>query len=146
MRVQHFHRALGTGLMFIGLVGCAGDAQVDDGLARQAVAGTVTMDGQPLDSGQIQFIPTDPSSGGGTSGTIQGGRFEIDDFRGPAPGTYQVVISSQAPAMLAEGEMPGEAPPPSPEEIPAIYNRNTTLNATVDASGENTFEYVLKSK
>src|SRR4051794_10320669 len=49
----------------LGLGGCGGT----DGLPRQAVSGTVTVDGKPLKAGLITFMPSGPdipTQGGAT--------------------------------------------------------------------------------
>lgn len=43
-------------LLLFHLVGCGGD-----GLPREPVSGSITVDGKPLKSGMVMFTPTDPS-------------------------------------------------------------------------------------
>ena len=70
----------------IGLSGCSGNN-------RQAVEGTITMDGQPMNSGMIDFKPLDAdnASTSGTS-TNEQGHFTIPADKGLLPGRYRVNI------------------------------------------------------
>jgi hypothetical protein len=66
------------------LSGCGGGA-------RPAVEGEVTLDGLKVDHGSIEFIPEDRTNApAGTA--IVDGKYEIDNTRGPVPGTYRVAI------------------------------------------------------
>src|SRR5438128_90160 len=74
-------------------IGCSGGG--GDDLPRQPVAGTVTLDGEPLNEGAILFAPTGKSEGAVASATarIENGQFSIPRDQGPVPGTYKVSIS-----------------------------------------------------
>src|SRR5438270_8937909 len=89
------------------LVGCAG---AEDDLPREAVSGTVKLNGEPLKQGRIQFQGTAPGSSG-----IVDGNYSIPKAEGLVPGKYQVLIFGAAvegePAP-AKTEMPGDTPPP----------------------------------
>jgi hypothetical protein len=129
------------------LQGCGGPA---DDLPRQAVSGTVTFKGKPLEAGMIQFQPI--SAGVATAGGagIKDGKYAIDQSEGLVPGQYQVKITSNTAAsgQPASGPpaMPGDAPPPPKEPIPAKYNSQSTLTANVTKEGPNTFPFDLKEK
>lgn len=136
--------------VIVGLLAGCGVGDGDD-LPREAVSGKVTLDGQPLAEGSIQFQPeggTDakgPAVSGGA--VIQDGAYDIPGGNGLTPGKYKVAISSAASAEApAADAAPGPAPKPAQEKIPAKYNAESTLTAEVKSGGGNTFNFDLKSK
>jgi hypothetical protein len=147
--MRHVARPGGlTALMLAALVGCA----ESDALPREAISGTVTLDGQPLKEGVIQFMPAASATGDGTvaGGPIREGKFEIPRHEGPTPGSYSVTILSGGAGADAPpaGTPPGEGTPnkPAKEAIPAKYNAQTTLKADVKKGEENTFKFELVTK
>ena len=56
-------RRLVTPLFCLALAGCAASTDPVDNLPRKAVAGTVSLDGQPLARGRIEFDPVPGRSG-----------------------------------------------------------------------------------
>src|SRR5688572_116279 len=86
------------------LPGCGGS----DGPERYAVSGSVTLDGQPLDSGSILFGPEgDGGNGGGA--TITNGEYSIPADSGLVAGKYRVRITSAGGATEVQEEMPGDS-------------------------------------
>ena len=140
--------AVCTGLVLCGaLAGCGGPS---DELPREAISGKVSLDGQPLATGVIQFRPTssEPAPAGAQ---IKDGAFSIPRNEGPTPGNYKVVINAAGEAKaLSAAESSGEKAIKrgglAPELIPPQYNSNSTLTAKVEAGKANTFEFALKSK
>ena len=122
-----------------------------DGLPRQPVAGTVTLDGQPLATGAIAFRPADPAGPGVPVGAqIDGGSFSIARAVGPTPATYHVAITSpqegKATAKTTSAQ-PGDGDsPPAVDLIPPQYNTRTTLQAEVEANKSKNFRFELKSR
>lgn len=112
-------------------------------LGREALSGTVSVEGAPLEAGAISFDPTEP--GGVTSGApIENGEFEIEEVRGLPPGTYLVrVYAGGEEAEMEAGVPPGAPPPPAKELVPPEWNRNSTHTIEITADGENTFEFVI---
>lgn len=128
------------------MAGCGGG----DGLDRQAVSGSVTLDGTPLKEGQIQFFPAANAKDAiATGARITAGSFSIDKEVGPIPGSYSVQITAsggeQAPPEGSDG-MPGTGPKHDKELLPAKYNAQTTLKADVKAGEANKFDFPLTSK
>jgi hypothetical protein len=124
-----------------------GCGAADDGLGRRAVSGMVTLDGQPLAAGSIQFEPQSGNTGTIVSGggVIQSGHYAIPRDKGLRPGTYKVAISSSGEAAGAGAfEPPGERTPPPVEKVPKKYNVATTLSAEVKADSPNVFNFDLK--
>ncbi len=136
-------------LLIAGLTvpGCSASG---DGLPREAVTGTVTLDGQPLAEGLIQFAPADPVSGAvGGGSTIKSGRFTISRDYGLIPGRYNVSIS-------APDRGGGKGKPQSPggggrsalakELIPAKYNAQSDLKAEIKQGVSNDLTFTLTTK
>ena len=117
-------------------------------LGREALSGTVTLDGQPLASGNIEFTPLAP--GGVSSGeTISGGRYEIEAVRGLPPGEYRVRIysseKSTAPPTPEEAALPA-LHRPGVERIAPRFNTASQLKAEVTGAGPNRFDFQVSSK
>lgn len=133
------------GLLAISGIGCGG---ASDTLPREAVSGSIQFEGKPLAQGTIQFMPTAQAEGGAAtvgSGIITDGKYTIAKDQGLLPGGYKVVISSAPPGDGAPAEeMPGMAPPPPKDLIPAKYNANSTLNAEIKAGTDNVVDFDLK--
>lgn len=132
------------------LAGCS----EGDGLPRQAVSGTVTFGGKPLESGQIQFQPATEAEGIAAGAIVTAGAYSIPAAEGPVPGKYKVMIfasgkapePAEAPA-AATNEMPGDRPTAPPTGmIPLRYNLETGLVAEVSSGGPNTFDFTLETK
>jgi len=138
--------ALMLGLIILPPMGCS--APVEDNLPREAISGTVTLDGQPLPKGTIQFRPASQEATAAV-GMIDDGRFAIPRSEGLVPGKYKVQIASREDSggPLAGGELPG-APDVSKKKpaalIPARYNTKTELTAEVKSGGPNDFPFDLK--
>jgi len=140
---------------------------------RFPVSGTVTYNNQPLEKGQIQFVPEDPK-GVGAGGDIENGSYAVGiagDTAGARPGKYKVTIiakedyEAQAKAELerARAKFPDQAKNAGegfvriPRElmakaareakslIPAGYGsvKTTTLTAEVKEQPENKIDFQL---
>ena len=117
-------------------------------LGREALSGTVTLDGEPLATGSIEFAPLEP--GGVSSGeTISGGRYDIGEIKGLPPGKYRVRIyssvKSTAPPTPEEAALP-ELHRPGVERIAPRFNAASELVAEVTAEGPNRFDFQVSSK
>jgi hypothetical protein len=109
---------------------------------RMAISGRVTLEGQPLDQGSIQFTALEGDSGIGSGGVIQNGSYSIETEKGLPPGKYRVRIFSGESAGAPADEMPGESSEAPRERIPAQYNTESTLEIEV-APGKTTFDFNL---
>jgi hypothetical protein len=131
-----------AGMMIVCCV--LGGCDSSGGVAGVPVTGTVTMDGAPLPNGSIVFLV---ASGDGTSVTAP-----IVD------GKYKAVVPTGAKKVQIYGPPPGGgstsmtdlskptgAPALHTETIPAKYNANTELQATIDSSGK-PIDFSLSSK
>jgi prepilin-type N-terminal cleavage/methylation domain-containing protein len=126
------------------LAGCGSAA---DELPREAIVGTVKLNGEPLKEGRIQFQGSMPAGAG-----VIDGDYSISRADGLVPGNYQVLIfgaiAESQPAPAKPG-MPGDAPPPkkgAKEPIPAKYNSQSKLTALVTKGGPNKFDFDLTDK
>lgn len=110
--------------------GCGGEHR-----ARQGhVAGTVTLNGAALTSGQVSFFSAESGIGG--MSPINGeGHYEINGLN--APGDYQITVTPQEPT-------PG-GPAVPPSDLPAKYSSATTSGLSFSLKpGNNTFPIELK--
>lgn len=131
-----------SGALLFGVLILAGCSSSD---GRVGVTGTVNFQGKPLESGTIQFHPTDlagKSSFGGTE--IVQGKYSLDAKQGLFPGKYKVMISSPDPKAKEAEAMPGETGPPAKDRIPKKYNSDSKEFVEIKASGENKFDFDLK--
>jgi len=126
--------------------GCGGASYEGD--PRAEVTGTVTLDGNPLPSGIITFVPV--AEGRRANGLITDGTYTITEEMGPNLGKYKVQILG-----YAKGGSSGEGAEPEdrgdqlagneeedeeggevdlgPQILPANYNTNTTLEVEITA-------------
>ncbi len=100
------------------------------------ITGTVTMEGSPLESGQIQFTsPEDVSNGSEAFAEISGGTYTAM----VTPGTKKVLIRSPQPV----GQPDETGLVATKETIPAEYNQRTTLTAEIPP-GDGKVDFDLK--
>jgi hypothetical protein len=105
------------------------------GPERFAIGGAVTLDGQPLPDGSIDFTPDESTPGPTVSGIIEFGRYEIPADRGPIAGSYSVSITADRPTgKKVRADILGSATTDQTEQyLPEIYNGKTTLRADINA-------------
>ena len=117
-------------------VGCG----PENPLGRKALSGKVTLDGSPLEQGNIEFHPMF-EGGVQSGGQITGGSYSIPAHQGATPGKYRVAIADFVPTPpLPPGFMPGDPLPPSPApKVPA--NWNTQSQHTIEVKKEGPFEF-----
>ena len=143
------------------MASCGGD----DGLGkRYAVSGTVTYNGNPLEKGEISFIPEDLKSNFGASGQISNGSYTLStggNADGAHAGKYKVTItakedflakakadfqkdSKQQESNYIPPQYIAKAEAAAKSLIPAGYgdSRTTTLTAEVKAQS-NTIPFKL---
>lgn len=104
------------------------------------VEGTITLDGQPVDSGEIVF--RDPSRQvHSVSGRITNGQYLVESF----PASMQVEIWGfrEVPGKFVEHN-PGVKIPLTEQYIPPKYNEKSDLLVEV-VQGQNAFDFVLQT-
>ncbi|HEX8199041.1 MAG TPA: hypothetical protein VF590_01035 [Isosphaeraceae bacterium] len=123
-----------------GLIACGGS-----GVATVPAGGTVTYNGQPLASGQVQFMPdaspAAPPAGTATTepppvpvGSIENGTFTVStlvDGDGAPPGKYRVSVFSYSDVTLRDGSTKKKS------NIPERYSNHETsaLVVVIPAGG-----------
>ncbi|MEQ9065621.1 MAG: hypothetical protein RLO18_02795 [Gimesia chilikensis] len=117
-----------------------------DAPERRPVKGIVKYAGDPLDAAEIRFIP---ESGPVSLATIRAGIYQLDNKGGVPLGNCKVQIVSSTP-QLDESVAPGDVGTsgeqiPEVTEIPAKYNSQTTLTATIEkGEGAQTLDFELE--
>ena len=59
-----------------------------------SASGVVTVDGQPVESGTIQFRSADDAAAKGAGGAIEAGKFQLSAKTELAPGKYNVTLQA----------------------------------------------------
>lgn len=116
------------------------------GTRRGAVSGQVTLDGQPVESGTISFIPAGAKHAPAAWSEIKGGRYSIPASQGPAVGPNRVEI--RWPRKTGK-KLPAVPPAPETDEvveaIPPHYNTQSDLKAEIKP-GANPLDFDLKRR
>lgn len=112
---------------------------------RVPVSGTITLDGKPLASGAISFLPVGRGTSAGT--TIFNGEFSITRASGPSPGRYRVEIDSYETTgeKIPDSDLVGRTTQRTRQVIPAKYNRESTWIVDVKSDGNKPFVFELRS-
>ena len=126
-------------LLLIALAGCGGGD-------RRAVEGTVTLDGQPLEGGEIVFRPIDNTEGPSAGSDIADGRFAIASQDVPFVGEYRVEIRAWRPTGRRLDPDSGEMVTFSEQFLPPRYNERSELRETVAPDGPNSFTFEIETR
>jgi hypothetical protein len=122
-------------LAFAGTAGCSSDS------SKGTVSGTVTLDGQPLKSGLIRFIPADGRTPTAEA-TITDGEYSAQVPLG------EKRVSISAPKIVGKRKAYETADSPSvdivEELLPARYNVTSELTLDVTGGGQDA-EFKLES-
>lgn len=111
------------------------------GDGRQAVSGTIELDGQSLDRGAINFRPLTGTHGPSSGGSIDQGRFSFPARAGPLPGTYEVtIIVMKETGRLINDPQKGRVP-----ELVQVRFDKPPPHVTVSAREKNHFEFELRT-
>ena len=121
------------------VVGCNGN----DG--RQALEGTVTLDGEPLAEGNVSFRPMPGTKSPTAGGRIVDGKFSILPEKGLSAGTFRVEITASRktgrkvmdPVLRTEVDE-------TEQFIPERYNRQSELTRPIITDGPNQFTFELE--
>lgn len=138
MKITRKLGSLSAMLLLMATVGCGGPYDA-------SVAGLVTLDGNPIPTGTISFVP---ASGGPQAYAVvdTSGKYEVFTGReaGLPSGDYNVAIVSREPSMtLSEG---GGPPPPGKPITPRWYASPTTSGLTLKVEpGSNEIDLQLSS-
>lgn len=112
---------------------------------REMVRGRVTIDGEPLARGVIEFDPTSAhwskEEGLPAGAAVIEGSFYINRSRGPVPGKYKVSVKSEE----SHAVRPAEADHAC-QVVPPKFNTATQLLVEIEPDSENVFDISLTSK
>ena len=119
-----------------------------DPLGRQAISGTVKVDGAPLAKGSINFEPVEgqPTAGGSP---ISDGQYEVPREGGLMAGKYRVSINAPVPGtggQVDENALPGDPPAPPKELIPRAWNTASEQTIQVQKQRKNVFDFEVSTK
>jgi hypothetical protein len=117
--------------MLLPVVGCT-----DPATRTYPVSGSVTLDGQPIESGSITFESADGGAGV-FSEAIRNGQYQLRS----TAGMKKVSISAYRP----RGDQQ-TATPDRENYIPARYNAQTTLTVEIKRDGDNQHDFSLKTR
>jgi len=122
----------------------AGCSQGDGG--RMELRGSVDLDGAPLPTGSITFLPLEGTTSVG--GNIENGRFEIPRAKGPTPGKYRVEILAFLPTgeTIQDTDSPGRTVAVTRAAIPPKYNENSILTVDLPTQSPDDLVFELDSK
>ena len=118
--------------------GCKSGTTVE----RASVSGTVTFDGQPVESGTITFVPAAGVVGAPAELRIQNGKYSTTDAQGVVVGNNDVRILATKKTGKQFKNPNNEMEDEVVQFIPEKYNEKTELQETVKP-GENTFDFDL---
>lgn len=145
MTMQRIHLGVALIALLVAITGCGGSGRI-------VVEGTVTLNGEPLQSGAISLIPI--SGQGVPAGTeISNGAYRIQ-AQGLLPGEYKVTINAFRGTGKKTWDGMGDSSAPASQKryveemeqyIPAKYNNTTELKATIVAGKTNTFNFDLQA-
>jgi hypothetical protein len=127
------------------LIGCGSG----DNLPREAISGSVAVDGKPLESGLITFQPDGADVATQSGASIVQGKYTIPRDQGLVPGKYKVTITAAGNTpekqvdTATNNNMPGMPPIPAKEIIPSSYNSASLLTAEVKGGSKNEFNFNL---
>jgi hypothetical protein len=139
MRRHVFFLASFVGMAALGtLCGCSKPSKT-----RQEITGEVTLKGQPVEDGIINFAPLDGQETGDGAQIVKG-KYRIPKEKGLFPGRYKVTIYAGNGAS-GEGDAspdpPKDGPRPPRDRIPPEYNTDSNVVKEVIQGGENKFDF-----
>lgn len=114
---------------------------------RASIEGVVTLDGRPLPSGSITFVPLEGTVSPTAGGEIVDGTFSIAAKGGTFAGKFRVEIAAKRPngqkiAHPGFGELVDEYE----QYLPSRYNTDSELQVEVKVGEPNRLEFSLLSR
>lgn len=119
------------------VVAAIGCGQAD---RRQAVTGSVTLDGKALSRAIINFRPAPGNQSSSAGAGLEDGNFKIAAKQGLLPGDYKIIIQAfeETGRMVVDPQF-GKVP----ETVMVQFQEEKTLQATVSEEVENRFDFKL---
>ena len=132
-----FGLAVPLSLMAVACLALAVAGCGPSGPERVVVSGKVTYRGVPLKTGEIRFIPIKGTEGPMWGALIADGQYTADGKGGVPVGTHRVEILATSVREMGEGGRGFDGPPKpgmnrTPRKLPAKYNRQSTLEITIE--------------
>ena len=124
----------------VSLAGCSPGEQ------RQSIEGAITLDGQPLQVGNITFQPESGTHGPNAGAAIDAGKYSIAAKGGTFAGRFRVEITSTRPSGRMITDRDGTMVPGQEQFLPKKYNAESELHAEVKPGELNHFNFELTSK
>jgi len=131
-------RPLSLALALLVLAGCSG--------RKAEVLGTVTLNGEPIAEGSINFIPIEGTTGPGAGAVIRDGQYHITPDKGVTPGKNRVEIRAFRTTGRQVRDLAGPGGGVRQERVPAFppeYNDQSTLVREVER-GKNTINFEVQ--
>lgn len=121
------------------MFGCGQHDQWD----RIVVSGNVTYKGQPVEKGQIRFIPIEGAGGPITVDPIELGKYNTKNTAGVPVGTHRVEIFGYDAKEYANAPT-GPGAPPVRQLLPKKYNLQSGLTVKLESTeGDRTLDFNL---
>lgn len=125
-------------LGIVAVCGCGSSS----GPERVPLSGTVTYQGQPVEKGEIRFLPIEGTTASPSGATINAGKYEVTARGGVPVGKFKVAITAfktnpKPSAAKQKGIMGGAD---LIQYLPPKYNDESLLSITVDAKENNKTE------
>ena len=133
---------LGLGVFLVIVMAVTGCGR--NPLGRLAISGKVTLNGQPLEQGNIAFEPTNRQTGVASGTNIVDGSYSIPTEKGLPPGKYIVrIYSAVRPKTGPSGDAPGGSGDigPAVQIIPPEYNTRSEKSVEVTSKDDNEFNF-----
>ena len=116
-------------LLLTAISGCGGSD-----LEKVEVTGTVTFNGEPIPNGDIMFYPKPGTEGPVSGAPIKDGKYKADGKGGVPIGEHWVEIRAfrvRETTELPEGLSPEDLPGQRLQYLPANFNDQTALEASI---------------
>jgi len=145
-KTTQFAEAIARIALVAGLIAISGCGS--DGLGRVPVEGTVTVDGAPMPSGSIVFVPADGTKGPKAAAIVENGQFSLEREVGPVAGSHVVKVYESEPAAgpLDDPVAFAAAPPETARGNPIApnYNEASVLRATTTEGEPNQLTFAVE--
>jgi hypothetical protein len=123
------------------ILGCSGG----DPHNRQAVSGTVSINGKMIPYGNIEFSPMEQQKTNLIL-DIRDGKFSAEKSKGISPGKYTIRIQGMDSAPPPTGDTPGTSTGPQPKSIvPVKFGAESKEEVTIKAGEKNELKIDLKN-
>ncbi len=112
---------------------------------RNNVAGNVTVNGEPLEAGYIQFLPLENTASPTAGAEIHQGRYEIPATGGPFTGEFRVEITaSRNTGRTTRDPDSGEVVNVTEQYLPHHYNQQSELRARIESGSPDSVDFNLE--